>query len=840
MTELDRLQDAFIKADNLAQQGDEQARADAAMFAAEIRRLQAAGPRRDPNEGFLGQMNAGIGQVVDVMSAPANAVSAALRPLTGKPEDRPAGDVMRDVGVRVAREEPDTILGAVGRGAGIAAASAPLAVMGGGLLSTAPGVTGQVAGQVTRGLSSVPAFLTEMAAGGVAEGAAETVEKMGGGDIAQNVARVAAPTSLAAARPAASATARLAENLPLAGRAVQLGRDAARSLAPMTDYGARQVAREELTRRAGSPERLRQLAARIDPNDQFGRTPAQMTRDPEFLGLERAVRDTYPTVRVDLDRQTQKAGDALKEAIRTQGSALDTKKFFASYLQGRIDDTIRSANAKLPQGQSTENISTRVVRTLKGELDDQLLEERELWAAVPMTVRAAPSNARAVAQRWSEELGRAGSSDMPSLARRLLLDENGYGDAESARELHNLYSKLREVARNARAGTQTRDKLARVADDIADGILRDLDAVDAPTTDLGQRLTAARTFSRTLHEKFDQGAVGRILKRTVSGDEAMTPEAALRKTVGVRGEEGGASVDSIATAAPTAQGDVQTFLRSEFAEAVMDASGNFTPRKAATWLRDNAEALTRYPGLKRDLQGALRNRQNADALVSRFKASTVAGLANGPSDQAVSTILGAENPATAARSVIASARKDPSGKALAGIKAAFSDRLIGQALTPDGALSGRGLQSMLRDQRMVAALRQVFSAQELRNIRRVAGIIDGIQTPSSGSEEIINAPVNEVLRRVVQIAAAQKGGAMGAGSNMGGSLQTANIMSRAATRMLENLTNRRARELLVKAVQDPELMKALMIGDAARMPASLKAKIAPYLAGTAATIEAQE
>ena len=41
MSDLDRLQDAFMKADALAQQGDEQAKADATLFAQEIRRLQA-------------------------------------------------------------------------------------------------------------------------------------------------------------------------------------------------------------------------------------------------------------------------------------------------------------------------------------------------------------------------------------------------------------------------------------------------------------------------------------------------------------------------------------------------------------------------------------------------------------------------------------------------------------------------------------------------------------------------------------------------------------------------------------------------------------------------------
>ena len=67
MSELDRLQDGFMKADALAQQGDDQARADAALFAQEIRRIQSEGqPEVDESfvgeEGFMAQLNRGIAE----------------------------------------------------------------------------------------------------------------------------------------------------------------------------------------------------------------------------------------------------------------------------------------------------------------------------------------------------------------------------------------------------------------------------------------------------------------------------------------------------------------------------------------------------------------------------------------------------------------------------------------------------------------------------------------------------------------------------------------------------------------------------------------------------------
>lgn len=854
MTDINALQDAFMKADALAQQGNAQAAEDARVFAAEIRRLQSGGQEQaaDRNEGVLGQVNRGIADVVDVVRAPVRALDSAVEFVTGVdpvPDqmDADTAEIMRQFGVMAARNDPETFMQAVGRGAGLAAGSAPLAALGAAGLGMSSGpVVGPIGQGMAQSLRTIPGFATEVAAGAAAEGAAELTEQAGGGELAQNLARIGAPASIPLAGAGISTAGRVAQNMPVAGYVVNMGRQAAGSLAPATPTGARQVAREELLRRAGSEQRLQELGGQINPNDPYNRTGAQQIGDPEFLGLEEAVKDEFPTVREDLNARADGSRQALREDFQGDGRTAEAQEFFNARMgevrqnmQARVDRVLSSADAPQARRGEADN-SARVVDGLKAELDDALQQERQMWAAIPQDVTVSLAQTKTTAARLLQETPRAQQADFPQIANRLLIEDGGLGDQERVSELLGLYSELRRVARSAMAGNDQNKNRARLANAMADAILDDLDAAGGEVA----RVTAdARAFSRTLHETFDQGAVGRILKRTLDGDETMTNEAALRQTVRP-GPEGGQAASRIENAAPGVRENIEDFLTDRFSQQLFSPDGAFQPRQAARWLRDNADALSRYPGLRSRLQGALGSQKKADSFKARAalreKALSdlpVAKYAGEKPENAVATILKAKDPTKAAKSVVATAKRDPSGRALEGVKASLTDRLISEATNADGVLSGRGLVNLMNDPDMKRALQAVFSARELGGLQRIAQAAAKMDVKPSGGEEIINAPVNALLMRVVQIAAAQQGGRMGAASNMGGSLQTANILSTAARRMLNNLQNKKARELLVEAVQDPKLMRAIMLHASADTPKWAADRVTPYLAGGAATLE---
>ena len=137
-------------------------------------------------------------------------------------------------------------------------------------------------------------------------------------------------------------------------------------------------------------------------------------------------------------------------------------------------------------------------------------------------------------------------------------------------------------------------------------------------------------------------------------------------------------------------------------------------------------------------------------------------------------------------------------------------------------------------------MQKVFSSDELGRMRRISDELSKLDAAQASKSlpSVIDNQANRFIDMAVRVFAAQKGGALGAGGGMGGSLQTANIFSRRAGEMLKNVTNVRAREMLMDAIEDPELFKALLTEPGrVELPASVRSKIAPYLVGASSNFE---
>jgi hypothetical protein len=389
------------------------------------------------------------------------------------------------------------------------------------------------------------------------------------------------------------------------------------------------------------------------------------------------------------------------------------------------------------------------------------------------------------------------------------------------------------------AGNDQNKNRARIANDIADAILEDLGAVGA-NSPAGKAINEARAFSRALHETFDQGAVGRILKRTIDGDETIAPETALARTVGRGGAAAVADDAGLRRATPEAAEEVSEYLRGRFVDGAFNADGTFSPRRAQEWMRSNRELLAQYPTLRQEFGRALQSRQSADAFAARAEArvkaveasSATSRFSSGQEADALSSILSADNPIRAARLVANAAAKDQSGRALAGVKGSFSDFLIGKAGTPEG-LSGPKLVALLGDPRLASAMRQVFSDDEFKRLQWVARELAKVDGKAQDVGALMDSPANKLVDYAVRIVAARTGGQMGGGT-MGGSLQTANIVTNRAREMLRGLTNDKARQLLMDAIEDPKLYRMLLMDPRSIVTqADARNTFARYIAGGA-------
>lgn len=824
---------------------------------------QSMGMSQDgPNmaERFLGQAARSVGGVLDAVTAPGQALGAAINervyrePGHNTPDlqrTQPTGRAVTDalVDAEIASpNEPEGPLEMAGKGAGDAlAAFAPIL----GTLNqmrAGSGMAASLADDLYRSMATKLGLASEVTAGAAFNAAETAAEDAGAGQGVSNLAGLGAATAIGAGTQALGFT-------PLA-LAVKGYRAARQALTPMTEAGAREEAAARIEELVGT-ERMRELAGQINPRDEFGRTAAEQTGDPNMIGLQRAAMAEDPELRARLESRRADTERSILEAVRAQGGdPMDARTFFRkrlSQFKTRLRDSADRALAAgdeavegMRPDRTEGDMSSAVVEKLKSELAKWRDEERQLWGSIPDSEVVDVSGIRDAAEELVNSNSKYQSQDVPSVITQFLkenaaeeFDEDDiaglmarvFGEdgvdgtpKETARDLFGLYSELRRVSRVARSGdTQNRNQ-ARIADGVADAIMEELDKLPAAAE--------ARAYTRALNETFYTGAPGKLLARTAQTVERIPPETALNRTVGRGGEGGAVDARGITNAAPDAQNDVQGYLTGQFVDRIMDPQGKFTPARASAWLRQNQAVLRDNPDLREEFQAALKDRQSAQAFAVRAEArqklateGPIQSVANDVPEKAIHTILGAINPAKAAKSIKNAGAKDPSGKALDGVKGAFTDYLTQDA---------RRLPAIVGDPKMEAALREIFTLEELSRIKMLSAAMARFEDAGAPVGEVINSPTNKIIDMVVRIAAAKTATQMHPGGNAGVDLQTAQMASQRAKEWLGRLTNDKARQIIKDAIEDPELMRTLMMSaPGPKLPKKAQSKLAPYLVGAA-------
>lgn len=695
--------------------------------------------------------------------------------------------------------------------------------------------------QIAQALSGRSAPLIEAGAGAITKGAEAFALEAGASP------ETAATIGMGAGAIGLPGATWLAQNTPLQTLGRKAYEYAAGQFAPFTNAGGEAVARATVQGLAGGPQRAAELAERLGPSEIW-MTPAQQMQEPNLVGLESVMKQRHPEVRERLDQMTNAAPDAARSIISDMGGdTAEAQRYFgtlyenfAKGMQERVKRVMTQADEQLtaagPRSTSGSN-SVQTVDGIRDTLRRAKQQEAELWSQIPHAAQAPTDNARAVAQDFAIELGRSRAADMPPIVNRLLLSDDGYGQAETVQELYGLYSNLREFARGARGGTNRQDNAARVADGIAEAILKDLGAIDG-STEIGQAINAARAYSAAVHETFSTGAVGRILAADGNASARIEPETALRRTVGVGGDAGAVASRQIQRASPASGEQLQDFLRGSLQDAAETPTGQFTASGAERFMRNNRETLTGFPELRDDLSSAVANRRFADGFANRADARVAA--VNDPSQsvgaafqsaqprRAAEAVFNADDPANAARQLVRQTRGNK--EALAGVKGAMLENVMTRATGNGGALQGKALTDIMKDPRQVQALKQVMTTAELTRLGRIANELSKVQSARAAAVDPTSSP-NKILEAIARIAAANHGANLGDGF---ASLQTAQMASSAMTRALNMLQNSGANRILRDAVTDGELMKDLLTAiDGPRAEKIVRERLSPYLAGSA-------
>lgn len=694
---------------------------------------------------------------------------------------------------------------------------------------------------------------------------------------------------------------RVKSGASIAGKATYAaGGDLARMFIPMTQHGAFKQAAKRVRDVIGGDVALGDdIASKLKTDaNPLGITPADASENAGIRGLAARAGLDSDANRVYLENVREGSLEAATRALGTEGEIDAVRDYFRqnfikikNTLTAEIDEAIRSADAEVVRVGDIDAVESVTSARMVGKIKDSLVkyraEETELWHKIDELAEVTTASTREVIADFRAHLPKARKEDIPEIAVRLLgrkkPDEPGsiagsdeelawlvalmegaeptstagsgqIKDTDTVGELLGLYSKLRQRSRELKAGDAPDFRTASLADDIADAILDDLGTLP------GVEIAEARAFSRALHELFDQGAVGRLLQRLKSTDEAIDPRAAMDRTVGRPGVQSLVDVDTIQKAAPDTTEDFKIYFRMRFAAAARNDI-----QTAQNWTFENREVLGKL-GLLDEFDKAATSRVKADVFAARLnlrlnaiEASPATQFGRGKVDDAVSKIIGSDNPAREARSLVAAAKQidadfqniqysrpdaanDPGGSAFEGLQSAFYDYLVKSASDNDGLLSGRQLKSLMRDGPILKAMRQIFDPDQIAAIQIIGRDLAKQEAAVAAQSAVIDTPANKLLTFVVSIQSAKTGSRVaqaGAGSGPGAGLVIAGFFTKVARGTLYYLTNTEAKRMLENALlRDRKLLRALLQStpDATILSKKRFNLLEPYLVGIAAGV----
>tara|TARA_R110002153_G_scaffold267006_1_gene430767 strand:+ start:182 stop:2500 length:2319 start_codon:yes stop_codon:yes gene_type:complete len=764
---------------------------------------------------------------------------------------------MEATGINVADRAPEGFVENVFSGAGQAAGSVlpvtKLAQVGQQL----PGLAGRVFQAAAPQLSTTGAFAGELAAGGLAAGSSEVAEQQGYGETGQGIAAVLGGLSPAAAIPAAQGAFRLARRAPVVSTI-------AGEIAPFTDTGARRIASERARQTAGGDEAAAVAARSIDEPNPLNLTPAEQTGNVNLIGMQRAAANRDPAVGANIATRQAESERLAREQLTFGGRVEDAQDFVAQRtadFSRTLDEYVQaarvSAENKIPRaGTDAVEASTVVARELRRAEDLAREKQRIIWGRIPKGVELDVSEVRQTIRALKNSITRYTKSDIPSAANKFLKATKKTG-MDRVDEINSLYSVMRDTARNAVSGNTVNKNEARIANDIADSVLRALDAIPA-TTDVNRRIIEARTFSREMHNTFSRGAVGKLLKRTSRGELATPEELTLQRSIRSGGDTGALAQRDIATAVRGTEGEApvanatENYLRENFMTKAFDPSGNsFRPSAAANFVRDNKRLLDEFPAVRQEIDQSIASQQRLGAVETRAPRiaagadkSPAARFAAASSDKALDQIAAAARPQQAMANLLATARKDPTGAALEGIRRAVSKALINRSqrildyVDEAGnpiALSGTRLAITLDDEVFNDIARQALTPGQFSQARIVAREVQKLDKGRllGATPEALEAfEPNTMLATLVRIIGARVGARLGGG--LGSSLQTAQITSGRFKALLNAITDKKAQGLLLQATLDPAIMRTLLLnGQDPKNADLIRLNLLPLLTGTA-------
>lgn len=838
--------------------GDTESARKMAMLAKSLEGQAQAQPESD-DAGFMGQLNRGIaegvGGLVDFINPFDKQMGSAKTGLT---------NLMEAGGVNVSDEAPEGFLENVAYGTGAGASALVPVGAGAKALQGASGLVGQVAQKVAPQLMTKGGVAAELGAAAGSSAASGAAREAGYSPTVQQIAGLAGGFASPLTGLAARGAGKVALKTPVTGA---IAKGVTKAVAPFTETGARQVAIDRMQGLAGGQARASELARRSEASENIlGLSPAQRTGDEGLISLERATMKSDPKVSDRITGQMFESDEMVRRAIKSSGDVRDTQAFVAqrqSEFGQKIDEYIGAAEAsarkKIPASGADPMESSNIVA---GELRraQKLAKEQQkmLWNKIPKAAEVDMSETRDIAKSMIDDLNVYNMKDVPSEVTSFLKSANT-STVQKVGEMNTLSSKLRETARNAMSGESVNANKARIANEVAESINRNFDKI-SPDNEINALIVDARAFTREMNKKFSEGTVGRLLKRGTRGDDKIDPELTLQKTMGQGGDVAAIAERDISTAlaggagADTARNATAEYLRNQFKRKVFSGD-KYSETSAVNFVNDNKALLDKFPEIRAEVQASIKSQSDlvsqsarAKAISSEVSSGAPAKFAASSADKSLDAVFNSDSPTKAMSSLVATAKKDKTGKAFAGLKSAVGDKLLfnvtrslektrggGIEGAPQVETGGISLSRSLSDEGFMKIISQVYSKPELSRLKIMAKELENVDRARLSSDTGFGLDAikpNAMISTLARVIGA-KAGAKIAQRTFKGDIQTPAIFSARLQSIVGRLTNDKATALMKRAVEDNELFKDLLRGvRSAKDLNRMEKTLAPYLAGT--------
>lgn len=655
---------------------------------------------------------------------------------------------------------------------------------------------------------------------------------------------------------------------------VQSVRRAVQSLSPAgRETAAARVLQDIVANSGDDPEVLARLLQ--DANlPGMNLTAGQATGSPALIALETRLAKESGKFGAEMEKRAEQGLKDIENmitALRSTGDpaalaeAADLRlRYFRTLIGGRVQAAERDAieAAGRITGDSPRDramLSRQAHNALANAMEDARGVERELWEQVG---RDAPARTDALLRRYEEiRAGLLPEESLPGIVEGFVarmrgdaalpgdvaaLVERTFGRGAagpqgqtSAGELIRLRSRLLSLAREA--GGQGKSNDARIYGEMAEAALDDLDAAFA--TGGGEAYTAARAFSRELHDTFTRTFAGDSLAADRAGGARIPPELVMRRAMAGGKEAAELRLQEIEEAtgfvarnlpdSPEAAANVAQMLdaqgrvlRLAAADAIDPNTGRISATRLGRFMRDNEALLDRFPEARRDLQAALGGEQRlqdiqaaaegANRLIDRRAAFARIARVENPADTIAAAIRGA-NPEGDLQAIARLARRGGT-RAIDGLRTVVLDYALDKARNTEGVISLPKLQAALFEPMQagsrsivdVMAAAGVMNAADIRTLRTAFERAARIGQAGAGNkavDEIIGDPdaFTTLITRMI-------GARAGAAAAEGGAptLVAASAGSKFARDLIGKIPAGKVTQVLQEAALNPKFMAALL------------------------------